>query len=525
MYNASRSLTERGECDIKLEDVNTTDILDAIRLACQAMCGVYYTDAGGAPLFRASAPPDGGLALSSVSHIPGRHLNGLLNAQDAAGIDIDEDCIEEHTRAALLSYNGAVPLPMSHRAEDAPPSHLTIHDIREGFHALYALVKYRGSRHARELAEASIAAIREYWDPEKGWDVARLEGTHAIQVDVSATFIHGLARAIGPLVKYYRATGYGPALELALALKDKAVADFFLEDGSYDIDRFGSHCHSTTCVMSSLAELGDLTSDGPLIARVKAFYDNGLWDIRNELGWSPESSKPVKYPEDTGEVNNSGDILETALILGRWGHTDYYHDAERILRGHILPSQLRDMAFVDRYDNPGHQLRGAFGFPAPYGHEPIGISTVKFNADIVGGTAASLSEAYRDIVRSDQSGIRVNLLFDHETQDVKVESPYTHGTLGVTVKRPGPLWVRIPPWVDRAALRVRGVDGKRAYANGYLFVSTPLVGRAVKVEFPMPRQDIVLTRPSRRIRARLRGDEVEAMESFDADLTFFDPLE
>ena len=30
-----------------------------------------------------------------------------------------------------------------------------------------------------------------------------------------------------------------------------------LEDGSYDVARFGGHTHSTTCVMSSLAQLAD----------------------------------------------------------------------------------------------------------------------------------------------------------------------------------------------------------------------------------------------------------------------------
>ena len=49
-----------------------------------------------------------------------------------------------------------------------------------------------------------------------------------------SSFIVGLARAIGPLVKYYRATGYAPALELAVVLKEKAISSFFIDDGSYD---------------------------------------------------------------------------------------------------------------------------------------------------------------------------------------------------------------------------------------------------------------------------------------------------
>jgi hypothetical protein len=233
--------------------------------------------------------------------------------------------------------------------------------------------------------------------------------------------MHGLARAIGPLVKYYRATGYGPALVLATVLKDKSLAEVFCADGSYDRERFGDHTHSTTCVMSSLAQLADLTSDVPLMLRVKAFYDNGLWDIRDEFGWVVESSGEGRNP-DKGEVNNSGDIMETGLILGKWRFAEGYHDAERILRCHILPSQLRDVSFIAEPKNPegvdgmrdvAARLHGSFGFPAPYGHEPLDLPNIKFNLDIVGGAVGSLCEALRSATTRDKLGHHVNLLFDH----------------------------------------------------------------------------------------------------------------
>ena len=85
---------------------------------------------------------------------------------------------------------------------------------------------------------------------------------------------------------------------------------------------------------------------------VKAFYDNGLWEMRDETGWSREHAVGDDGRPDEGEMNNTGDILETALVLGRWGYTDYFHDAERILRCHLLPSQLRDISWVPTPDNP-----------------------------------------------------------------------------------------------------------------------------------------------------------------------------
>ena len=49
-----------------------------------------------------------------------------------------------------------------------------------------------------------------------------LEGELGLKV-LRSTFVVGLGRSIGPLVKYYKATGYGAALDLAIVLKDKSA--------------------------------------------------------------------------------------------------------------------------------------------------------------------------------------------------------------------------------------------------------------------------------------------------------------
>jgi hypothetical protein len=317
-----------------------------------------------------------------------------------------------------------------------------------------------------------------------------------------------------------------------LLLKEKAAHEFFTDEGIYDRERFGTHTHSTTCVMSSLAQLAELTSDHRLIARVKAFYDRGLWEIRDELGWVIENSGDDAHP-DRGEVNNTGDIVETALILGRHGYAECYEDAERILRCHLLPSQVRDTSFITDPPNPdgadglrdvARRHLGAFGFPAPYGHQPLGCARVSFNMDIVGGAVASLCEAYREVSSYDRTGHRVNLLFDHETPYLSVTSPYTNASLCAKTKRPGPLFVRVPSWVDRDQVKIAGIDSAPLTVDGYLFWPNPPVGRAITLDFPLPRREMAIEHRTRNIRVRLRGDQVEAMENFGADLTFFEEL-
>lgn len=519
---------------MQLANVNTTDLRDAIELGCRCMGRVFNADDNDIPFFVSELRPNPHLGFSgsfSEAHVPGRHLNALLNAEDVLGAAIPDEVIEKHAAAAFFAYSGPVALPLNRAALNGPLVNFSPHNVREGFHALYALVKFRESERAQQLAEASIDIILNLWNPETGWDWQPLAAL-GVQPQWDETFITGLARAIGPLVKYYRATGYGPALDLALLLKDKAISEFFVADGHYDREAFGIHVHSTTCVMSSLAQLADLTCDASLMARVKAFYDNGLWEIRDAIGWSIENSRDDAQP-DTGECNNTGDILETALLLGKWGYTEGYADAELILRAHLLPAQLRDNSFITDPPNPNGEdgLRdiadrhlGAFGFPAPYGHAPVGQDWLSFNMDIVGGSVGSLCEAYREVLRSDETGHHVNLLFDGDTPELTVRSPYTHGALSITVHEPAPLWVRLPAWVPPSELCVAGFEPSLRASNGYLFIPQPPVDEELIFRFPLKERDLVLKHRTREIRVLLRGDEVAAMENFGADLTFFPPL-
>ena len=333
-------------------------------------------------------------------------------------------------------------------------------------------------------------------------------------------------------MKYYSVTGYEAALHLALVVKEKVIAGCFQEDGSYDRDAQGRHTHSTTCVMSSLAQLADLTDDMALLGRVRAFYDRGLWKIRDQLGWVIESSADDASP-DRGEVNNSGDIVETALILAKHGYTDYFQDVERIVRGHILPSQLRDNTFITDPPNPdaedgkydiANRHLGAFGFPAPYGHAPIGCESISFNMDIVGGAVASLCEVARARVANSLVGTRVNLLFDYESPDVTVYSPYTHRQLGIAVRQSGPLWIRIPPWASADEITLPDIHAKHIRSNGYLIIHDPPLNQTITVDFPLTNSELTLSHRTRDIGVRMRGDSVTSMENHGANLAFFDGL-
>ena len=502
------------------------------------MSSVFNADDDrGAPFFGCGVYPPRLLfnRWHTEAHVPGRHLNALLSAEDGVGVEIDEEAVDQHWRAAVFSYSGPVAMPLNRSEIGGPLATLSSHNLREGFHALYAMARFRRSDQAAALAAASIDAIFELWHPERGWDLDCLQTKLGLEVLLPETIVMGLARAIGPLVKLYRSTGLAKALELALVLKEKVIGEFFREDGGYEPQLFGTHTHSTTCVMSSLAQLADLTSDHSLMDRVRVFYDNGLWSIRNELGWVIENGGDDAEPE-LGEVNNTGDIVETALILGSWGYPQYYGDAERILRSHLLPSQLRDTSFIvepttpnrgDGERNLADRCRGGFGFPAPYGHWPAGVEPrrVGFNMDIVGGSVGSLAAAYAHIIRTNRAGVWVNLLFDRETSAAAVESPYGRDGLRIRMKVQRPLFVRLPSWTDVAAVRIEGASGTTRRTNGYVFFAAPPVNRWIEMRFPLVEREIAMRHRTRDIRVRLRGDEVVAMDNFGADLTYYEPFD
>ena len=178
----------------KLSDVNSTDIVDAIKLGCRTMCNVFNGDDDNIPYGGAKVRPEAVLSISSESHIPGRHLDALLNAGDTVNVDIGETYINNHERAAFLSYSGSVSLPCHRSEQQGPPNVFEEHNVREGFHALTALVRFRQSDRARLVGDASIACILGHWDVVNGWDYDRLHENHKLRVMQSPSFISGLAR-------------------------------------------------------------------------------------------------------------------------------------------------------------------------------------------------------------------------------------------------------------------------------------------------------------------------------------------
>ena len=102
------------------------------------------------------------------------------------------------------------------------------------------------------------------------------------------------------------------------------------------------------------------------------------------------------------DLHNGGRYLNALLHAGDLlgvevdeGYVDRL--AAVVFDAYSLPSQLRDARFLvegaapDKVEETrrwADSLLGAYGFPAPYGHDPVGNRLgIRFNLDVVGGTA------------------------------------------------------------------------------------------------------------------------------------------
>ena len=99
----------------QLRDVNTTDIGDSIRLGCQAMSRAFNADDADIPYGGAQVRPEAFLGGSMEGHMPGRLLNAMLVAEDAMGLDLDEEVIDKHARAGLFLLQPGTAALAAHR--------------------------------------------------------------------------------------------------------------------------------------------------------------------------------------------------------------------------------------------------------------------------------------------------------------------------------------------------------------------------------------------------------------------------
>ncbi len=453
-------------------------------------------------------------------HVVGRFLDALgrcsriIELPDQAEI---YGALSQHLYDSLDRHPSG--LPWNTRAAWQPDV-AAMHNCREVVLGLLALWNWRNEARAeralRRLCRSIFKAIG---------DGARFPG-ESLGPDGWATAFSGIlapppastGRLIRPLVQYYRQSADAIALELARRFAVDNLDMAFKADGSI-ADAAGTHMHSITGTITGLIEYGILAEDETIIEGARRAYDVGMRPFRSSYGWvkefrwAPWLAEPLQaagyagFDINRGEANNTGDLIEAALLLGEAGYPNYFEDADRMLRNHLLASQVVDTSWVQeasghedddeaRYGDVARRARGGFCFGGTKSLISYPDEAYQVNADLVGGALQSICESWEAIASVDDKTVRVDLYFTKENSAYSLTCPPPGPEpIALRLRQAASVQLRIPSWAQPAGVTLQISEMPKASArdlisDGYLRLSPLAPDTVVKVWLPSRRETV-----------------------------------
>ncbi len=497
--------TEKPELDPATLPIRI-DIREAVELGVQHLNSLYDRDKDNEPFFFINREADGtGKMRHSVNigipHVVGRCLLACMYAERYADVPFPQEGLEILERYLRGSFDNPDRLNSYFDPGRGNQRLVEFHNMREGLYGLWALIAGRQDEWARETAHEMLVTLDRITDEDGLWSPERAKNAGMLDRCLGMAPANA-ARMIDPLLEYYDCTRDPLAMKLARAYARKGLEVVFEEDGRFaPMDRSSGHVHSITSSLSGITDLAIRTGDDAMLAHCRRIMDVGVPEYFSSWGWGDEVYP--EHPADEvgrGEINQTGDVVRTALLLGDAGWPEYYDMAERYVRGMILPTQHREKELQailrDKPDPADDSERdtvrrsiGGYAMQLPNDRMRAGdwpISTL----DITSGAVHALSETYRRRTVLRDGVYSVVLHFDFEDEAVAVECGLpTQGRVGFRAKKDlAGLRVRIPGWVSRDSVRI-AVQGAPVPAewDGAFAVIPPLsAGTEGEVTFDVP---------------------------------------
>jgi hypothetical protein len=439
---------------------------------------------------------------NGVAHVVGRALWAFLLAQETVGIVPEADSLEILTRYCRDMYHNPDHLSAFIDPANGFERSVVLHDQREGFLGLLALARVRNDAWARDELREVISSLEKSTD-EQG----HLSAEKAKQSGLKARLLGAgndattSGRLVEPLMEYYALAGDERALRLAGRFARATLETTFAQDGRFrEVSSSGGHIHSITSSLCGITRYAICTDDADMIARCRRILDVGVAEYSSSWGWVDEV-----MPEHTaneisrGEINQTGDVIRTALLLGQAGYPQYYELAERFLRGCLLPVQYQEddvRRILRPVESPQDDSQrdvparvvGGYSMFLPNDRQRAGVWPMT-TQDIISGGVHALCECWRHRCTITDDAVRVNLLFDCDGPEVTIRSDLPQkGRIRFLFKKAKPLMVRLPDWADAKTLKVtlRGESLHVEPANGYIRIVPGAAGEEGCVEFAVP---------------------------------------
>ena len=466
------------------------DLREHVQLGIAHICNSVDRERDCRPYFRFNlvTPPvwsqhEGG----DTPHTVGRFLHALNVCAEIDGLPDDTELLDGLRKQLFESCQQDNGFAWDDMGYEPEPPQAYMHHQREALLGLIAVSEILQDPQAQHHAKALVTAIEEA-TRETGTYPAGCLSPKGWQTERSAITTSG--RAISALLAYSRTFGDPLGVNLALRFGHQVQETCFGESGGL-IQASGTHIHSITGTVASLVELGLVTDQQEFIEFARRIYAVGLSPYCTQAGWVKESATAER---GRGEANCTSDLIEAACLLGMAGYTSYFEDAERMLRNHLLASQMDDLSWVTEnqgmantetraYEGLQRRAYGAFCFGDPNGFH-------SYNSDLTGAALQGIAAAWKHTITGEEEGsARINLLLsrEHNVMDITSLIPES-GTVVVEPKRSIDLSIRIPPWCERDTVKasINGTTGPITIVNDYLQIRELPKGARVEVTFVQP---------------------------------------
>jgi hypothetical protein len=291
-----------------------------------------------------------------------------------------------------------------------------------------------GDRVALARAEKALKAVRKFAIVSN--DQGQLRLSPPRELKLVDEIIHFAYRKeldfciVEPFVRYYEVTADATMLAVARGVADGRLAGF----GQYD----SGHMHSQMHGVVPIAHLGAVTGQTRYLDWAEAQLDRRAHQ-RTDYGWV----------EATGGYGASetcafADFIHICLYLGRGGRTRHYDFVERALLNYLPQEQFftsdatfqtlwKGRTYKDRANHLALMRRLEGGFlcrtdPEDRWSKP----TISLEGCCPPTGMTALYQAWKDLVRKTDEGVRVNLAISHESPEARVVS-FLPGSGRVTV--------------------------------------------------------------------------------------------
>ncbi len=481
------------------------DLKEAVALGMQNMNSMFDADKDNEPYFYSNCQADGTGALYhsvniGIPHVVGRGLWATMIGEIATGFPFPPDGLATYTRYCRFSFDNPDNLNSYIDPARDNKRFIEFHNMREGLYGLVALIEGRNDAWAREKARTMLVTLDKLTDAEGHWSIERAS---ALGMKESCEGMHTVnaARMIDPLLEYHACTGDALAMKMAGLYARAALKQVYLPDGHFaPCDQSSGHIHSLTSALSGITAYSVLTNDSEMLGQCRKIFDNGLPEYFSSWGWGDEvmPAHPANVVS-RGEMNQTGDVIRTAMILGKAVDPSYYEVAERYARSMVLPTQHREEELRgylrDSPEPKGDFQRdvlkrsiGGWAMQLPNDRMRQGDWPL-VTIDITSGATHALAECYRHCLTTEGGATRLNMLFDAENAEFAIRSGLpTEGRIAFEAKSCKTLLVRIPAWVKRSSVKlfIQGKAQPVVMEGAYVRIASLLPGQRGELTFALP---------------------------------------